>query len=67
MHECPRCNFKIEQAFNDHCPNCGFNFNYLLNCPYKLSNKCVHIHKDCFIEGLNYELCEVYLHKSGIS
>lgn len=66
MHECPKCGFNIEKIFEDRCPQCGFNFNYLLTCPYRLSNKCVHNSKDCYIEGLNYELCEIYLHKSGI-
>lgn len=66
MHECPNCGFEIQEDFKDRCPNCGFNFNYLLNCPYKLSGNCIHSQKECFVEGLNYELCSIYLHKAGI-
>jgi len=67
MHECPQCGFDITQIGEDKCPECGFNFNYLLSCPYKISGKCIHNQKDCYIEGLNYENCTIYLHKSAIS
>ena len=30
----------------EKCPECGFNFNYLLDCPYKISDKCIHTNKD---------------------
>ena len=33
---------------------------------FKISDKCIHTNKDCYIEGLNFELCEIYLHKTGI-
>lgn len=66
MFECPNCGFIIEQEEMECCPKCSFNFNYLLQCPYKISNKCVHTSKDCYLEGLNYENCFIYLHKVGI-
>lgn len=66
MHQCPNCGYEIEPDL-ECCPQCAFNFNFMLNCPYKLSGKCVHNHQDCFIEGLNYEDCTIYLHKAGIS
>jgi hypothetical protein len=64
MHECPQCAAVLDQD-EERCPKCGFNFNYLLDCPYKME-KCIHTNKQCYIEGLNYELCEIYLHKAGI-
>jgi transposase-like protein len=64
MNTCPNCGFESEDL--EKCPECGFNFNYLLDCPYKISDKCIHTNKDCYIEGLNFELCEIYLHKAGI-
>lgn len=67
MHTCPNCGFDIQDEGLESCPQCSFNFSLLLSCPYTLSNKCVHTNKDCYIEGLNYELCSIYLHKSGIN
>ena len=64
MHTCPNCNFELTEE--EKCPNCGFNFNYFLNCPYKENNKCIHTKKDCYVEGLNFESCSIYLHKTGI-
>lgn len=66
MYDCPQCGSVIDDE-DGKCPVCGFNFNYLLNCPYKVSNRCLHNSRECYIEGLNFELCELYLHKSGIS
>ena len=65
MQICPQCNNEFEDSL-ERCPQCGYNFNAILNCPYKISLKCIHNSKDCFIEGLNYEMCEIYLHKAGI-
>lgn len=64
MHECPQCSTLMEEDV-ERCPKCGFNFNYLLEYPYKVG-KCIHNDKECYIEGLNYELCDIYLHKAGI-
>ena len=66
MHTCPNCNFDITDN-SEICPECGFDFNTTLSCPYKISNKCIHRQKECGVYGLDYELCELYLHKSGIS
>ena len=52
MHECPQCAAVLDQD-EERCPKCGFNFNYLLDCPYKME-KCIHTNKQCYIEGLNY-------------
>lgn len=65
MHDCPQCGYTIEDEGCERCPECGFNFNYLLDCPHKLSNKCIHNGKECYIEGLNFEACQIYLHKIG--
>ena len=66
MFECPKCGFDIEDDDLEKCPKCGFNFNTLLNCPYKINGKCIHNSLDCYIEGLSFELCEMYLHKNNI-
>lgn len=65
MNVCPNCGKELNDE--DKCSVCGFDFNYILNCPYKISGKCIHNQKDCYIEGLNFELCEIYLKKSGIN
>lgn len=62
MYPCPNCGKEID---TDIC-DCGFNINETITCAYKISGNCVHTNKECNIEGLNYELCEIYLHKSGI-
>ncbi len=64
MNICPQCGKELEDK--EICDNCGFNFNYMLNCPHKLSGKCIHNQKDCYIEGLNYEDCGIFLHSTGI-
>lgn len=66
MHECPNCGFDMEDDSLETCPKCGFNFNYYLDCPYVMGNVCIHNNQPCYIEGLNYESCQVYLHKAGI-
>lgn len=63
MYECPNCGKLIEE---DKC-ECGFNVNETLSCPYRISNKCIHESKECDVYGLDYELCDIYLHKTGIS
>ena len=67
MHECPECAFIMEDSSVEICPNCGFDFNATISCPYKISNRCIHNQNVCAIYGLNYEDCKIYLHKSGIS
>lgn len=66
MHECPQCGFEMQDDSMEKCPKCGFNFNYVLDCPYIVNGNCIHTKKPCYIEGLNYESCQTYLHKSGI-
>lgn len=63
MYSCPNCNTEIEEEI---CPNCGFDINTTLSCPYKISKKCVHNKQECPNYGLKYELCQIYLIKSGI-
>ena len=65
-HFCPSCGFNIEDSSIEICPNCYFDFNTTLSCPYKISNRCIHLQKVCEIAGLAYEDCKIYLHKSGI-
>lgn len=67
MHECPQCGFNIEDSSIEICPNCQFDFNTTISCPYKISKRCIHSQKPCQIYGLNYEDCKLYLHKSGIN
>ena len=64
MNICPQCGKELDDR--EICDVCGFNFNYTLSCPHKLSGKCVHNQKDCFIEGLNLEDCQLFLHSTGI-
>ena len=64
MHVCPQCGRELLED-EEKCPECGFNFNYLLDCPQKISGKCIHNGKDCYIEGLNFEACTIFLHKIG--
>lgn len=66
MHTCPQCGFDIQDSNMEVCANCKFDFNDTLSCPYKISNRCVHTHKECKVYGLAYEDCQMYLHKSGI-
>ena len=67
MHQCPQCGFEITDVNIEICPQCEFDFNDTLSCPYKISNRCVHNGVPCAIKGLDYELCKMYLHKSGIT
>lgn len=62
MYDCPKCGKEID---TDTC-ECGFNVNETLSCPYLISGNCIHTNKECDVYGLDYELCSVYLHKSGI-
>ena len=62
MSICPKCGKEVKLEVCE----CGFNFNDLLTCPYKISNKCIHNQNKCEIYGLNFEDCKMYLHKSGI-
>lgn len=62
MYTCPQCGKDLE---TDTC-ECGFDINETLGCPYKISGNCIHTHIECNINGLGYEECGVYLHKSGI-
>ena len=66
MHTCPNCNFDIDDSSIEVCPQCNFDFNTTLSCPYRISNKCIHINKVCEVYGLNYEACNIYLKQSGI-
>ena len=65
MQICPQCNNEFEDNL-EKCPRCGYNYNTFLNCPYKISGNCVHLQEECDIQGLNFEDCTIYLHKSGI-
>lgn len=67
MHDCPNCGFTINDMNKEICPNCNFDFNDTISCAYKISNKCVHTNKECNIRGLDFELCKIYLHNSGIT
>ena len=67
MHTCPNCGKDIQKLDLYVCPNCQFDFNDTVSCPYKISNKCVHNNKNCTLIGFNYEECKLYLHCSGIS
>lgn len=62
MFTCPQCGKEID---SDTC-ECGFDIATTLGCPYKISGNCVHTNETCEIVGLNYEDCNIYLHKSGI-
>ena len=64
MYNCPQCGNEINDE--EICNKCGFNINETLSCPYKISGNCVHNQTECKINGLNYEDCEIYLHKAGI-
>lgn len=66
MHQCPQCGFNIKDSSIEVCEQCGFDFNTTLSCPYKISNRCIHLQKVCDIKGLNFEDCKLYLTKSGI-
>ena len=63
MYNCPNCGKELD----DEICTCGFNINETLSCPYTISGNCIHTNKECKITGLDYESCEVYLHKAGIS
>ena len=63
MYECPNCGKLIDE---DTC-ECGFDVNETLGCPYKISGNCIHNQKECKVIGLDYELCNIYLHKAGIN
>ena len=67
MHTCPNCGNNIKELDVYICPECNFDFNSTVSCPYKISNKCVHKKIECTINGLDYELCKLYLHCSGIT
>jgi len=62
MYQCPQCGREIETEICE----CGFNINETLSCPYLMSGNCIHTHNECNVYGLDYEICETYLHKSGI-
>ena len=67
MHDCPNCGNTIKDSSIEICPNCNFDFNDTISCPYKISNRCIHLNKPCTIKGLDYEVCKIYLNKSGIA
>ena len=66
-HMCPECGNQIEEAFQDICEKCNFDFGSTIDCPYKISNNCVFSGARCAISGLNFEDCRVYLAQSGIA
>ena len=66
MHICPNCSLYIQDSSAEICPQCKFNFNETLSCPYLISKRCVHSGEVCNVYGLDYEDCNTYLHKSGI-
>ena len=63
--DCPYCGKELDDTI-ERCPYCGFNYNATLGCPYRISERCLHNNRECYIEGLNYESCSIYLHKTGI-
>lgn len=66
MSQCPNCGFKMADDI-DICPKCAFDFNSVLACPYKISLRCIYNNTKCYVEGLNFEDCGVYLTQCGIS
>ena len=63
---CPQCGFEIVEFNLELCPKCGFDFNSYIDCPHKISNRCVHSGLKCDVAGLNYEICKVFMHKCGL-
>ena len=66
MHMCPNCGNELKEDDIEKCPNCDFDFNDTLTCPQKVSNRCIHTQQVCDIQGLNFELCKTFLHKTGM-
>lgn len=64
MYECPNCGSMLETV--ETCPNCKYNIACTFSCPFKVSGNCVHEHIECNIEGLDYEVCKIYLKQAGI-
>lgn len=62
MYTCPNCGKDID---TERC-ECGFDVNDTLSCPYLMSLNCVHTNMECKVTGLNYEDCDIYLHKAGL-
>ena len=62
MYSCPNCGKEID---TDTC-DCGFDINETISCPYLMSGNCIHTNLECSIQGLSFELCDIYLHKAGI-
>ena len=62
MYMCPQCGKEIDTEVCE----CGVDINETLGCAYKISGNCVHTNKECNVRGLDYEECEIYLHKAGI-
>lgn len=63
--DCPNCGM-IMEIDQEVCNMCGFDFNDTLQCPYRISNRCIFSQLECKKIGLQYENCQTYLTKSGI-